>query len=277
MNRNAAASACSLVFLVAACVVLAEAPLRGSEQPVDKTPTVGFATRQGKSSRLRDYRPVGPVEARPSREIPNRGVPRKGSGSARPASDPVAQRRFGLSQPEPQVQFEGLSDDDNADVVGFRIVPPDTEGDVGPNHYVQYINDIAVIYDKAGNTVLGPFAGNAFWSGLGGPCDLRNDGDPLVRYDRQADRWVFSQFALPNFPNGPFYQCFAVSTTNDPTGEYWQYEFETDDDFFTDYGKTSPRGVTAGCGNGNYCPDASITNAQMAVFLVKAFQIPYLP
>ncbi len=36
-------------------------------------------------------------------------------------------------------------------------------------------------------------------------------------------------------------------------------------------------GITAGCGNGNYCPNAGITNAQMAVFLVKAFQIPYLP
>ena len=36
-------------------------------------------------------------------------------------------------------------------------------------------------------------------------------------------------------------------------------------------------GITAGCGNGNYCPNTSITNAQMAVFLVKAFQIPYLP
>jgi len=36
-------------------------------------------------------------------------------------------------------------------------------------------------------------------------------------------------------------------------------------------------GITAGGGSGNYCPNASITNAQMAVFLVKAFQIPYLP
>ena len=28
-------------------------------------------------------------------------------------------------------------------------------------------------------------------------------------------------------------------------------------------------GVTAGCGNGNYCPDASVTRAEMAVFLLK--------
>ena len=122
-------------------------------------------------------------------------------------------------------------------MTGLRTVPPDTEGDVGPDHYFQYINNVATIYDKTGNIVLGPFIGNAFWAGLGGPCEVQNDGDPLVRYDRQADRWVVSQFALPNFPDGPFYQCFAVSTTNDPTGEYWQYEFLTNETFFTDYGK----------------------------------------
>src|SRR5262249_46202555 len=36
-------------------------------------------------------------------------------------------------------------------------------------------------------------------------------------------------------------------------------------------------GITAGCGSGDYCPDAGISNAQMAVFLVKAFQLPYIP
>ena len=33
-------------------------------------------------------------------------------------------------------------------------------------------------------------------------------------------------------------------------------------------------GVTSGCGAGIYCPDASVTRAQMAVFLVKAFGLP---
>jgi hypothetical protein len=28
-------------------------------------------------------------------------------------------------------------------------------------------------------------------------------------------------------------------------------------------------GITAGCGGGNYCPDASVTRQQMAVFLLK--------
>ncbi|MFY9550991.1 MAG: S8 family serine peptidase, partial [Thermoanaerobaculia bacterium] len=40
---------------------------------------------------------------------------------------------------------------------------------------------------------------------------------------------------------------------------------------FHDFVNTVARhGVTAGCGGGNYCPNASVTRAQMAVFLLKA-------
>jgi hypothetical protein len=31
------------------------------------------------------------------------------------------------------------------------------------------------------------------------------------------------------------------------------------------------RGITGGCGGGNYCPSASVDRAQMAVFLVRTF------
>ncbi|HEY0515464.1 MAG TPA: S-layer homology domain-containing protein [Thermoanaerobaculia bacterium] len=38
------------------------------------------------------------------------------------------------------------------------------------------------------------------------------------------------------------------------------------------------RGVTAGCGNGNYCPDNQVNRNQMAVFLIKTFEGPsYVP
>ena len=33
-------------------------------------------------------------------------------------------------------------------------------------------------------------------------------------------------------------------------------------------------GITSGCSNGNYCPDANVTRDQMAVFLVRAFNLP---
>jgi len=34
-------------------------------------------------------------------------------------------------------------------------------------------------------------------------------------------------------------------------------------------------GITAGCGNGNYCPDAPLTRGQMAVFLSKALGLQW--
>ena len=33
-------------------------------------------------------------------------------------------------------------------------------------------------------------------------------------------------------------------------------------------------GITAGCGNGDYCPEQPVTRAQMAVFLVRTFSLP---
>jgi hypothetical protein len=33
-------------------------------------------------------------------------------------------------------------------------------------------------------------------------------------------------------------------------------------------------GITSGCGSGNYCPEQPVTRAQMAVFLVKTFNLP---
>ena len=59
--------------------------------------------------------------------------------------------------------FPGASNNDNGQVLGFLIAPPDTDGDVGPNHFVQMINSVTTIYDKNGNQLLGgPFASNAF-------------------------------------------------------------------------------------------------------------------
>ncbi len=33
-------------------------------------------------------------------------------------------------------------------------------------------------------------------------------------------------------------------------------------------------GITGGCGATTYCPDATVTRGQMAVFLIRAFNLP---
>jgi hypothetical protein len=111
--------------------------------------------------------------------------------------------------------------------------PPDTNGSVSKTHYVQWVNTGIAVFDKAtGNRVLGPVEGNLLWTGFGGNCERFNDGDPIVLYDKAADRWVLTQFAVTQ---APFSECIAVSTSPDPTGTYARYEYQYQD--FNDYPK----------------------------------------
>jgi len=118
----------------------------------------------------------------------------------------------------PLINFDGVPN-----VSG--VFPPDTDGDVGPNHYFQMINLAFAIWDKEGNLLYGPVDNSTLWAGFIGPWTGTNDGDPIVLYDEEADRWMASQFALNN-GNGKWYQLVAVSATPDPLGEYYRYAFE---------------------------------------------------
>jgi len=112
-------------------------------------------------------------------------------------------------------------------------VPPDTNGDIGPNHYIQIVNITFAIFDRAGNLLLGPNFINTIWNGFGGACQTSNDGDPIVLYDQLADRWLISQFALPD----PYYQCIAISQSGDPTGAWHRYAYQISSSEFNDYPK----------------------------------------
>jgi hypothetical protein len=158
-------------------------------------------------------------------------------------------RRHALSQSllinNPLNNFEGLSNQDNFNVFGFRVNPPDPVGDVGPNHYVEMINLVFAVYSKTGTLLLGPVDTGTLWANFAVPDCTDPSGDPIVLYDQFADRWILSQFTTRGFedPTLPFYDCVAVSQTGDPTGAYFRYAFITQPDtvdggfFFPDYPK----------------------------------------
>jgi hypothetical protein len=130
------------------------------------------------------------------------------------------------------LSFEGLGKA-NMSITG---TPPDTDGAVGATQYVQWVNtSFAVFNKKTGAKIGGPFAGNSLWRGFGTACERDNDGDPVVLWDKAAQRWVFTQFAVTGGP--PYLQCFAVSTSTDATGSYFRYAWQFPN--FNDYGKMS--------------------------------------
>lgn len=110
----------------------------------------------------------------------------------------------------------------------YGVAPPDTDGDVGLNHYIQMVNNGFQIFDKSGVALTTPADLSTIWQNLPGPW-VGNYGDPIVLYDEIADRWFLSQFSLPNFPNGPFYILIAVSQNFDPLGAYHLYVYSFTD------------------------------------------------
>jgi len=138
-----------------------------------------------------------------------------------------------LSAPTtPGLNFAGVGNGD----YGFdpNSAPPDTNGVVGATQYVQWVNQSFAVFDKTTGAIAAGFPknGNSLWAGFGGGCQNNNDGDPLVQYDKAANRWILSQFSVSTTP---FLQCVAVSTTSDATGTYARYAFQYAN--FPDYPK----------------------------------------
>ena len=180
--------------------------------------------------------------------------------------------------------------------------PSDNSLAVGPDHVMQVVNSRMAIFSKKGRTfaasgqvLYGPVETRNVFRDFGGPCENRNNGDAVARYDQLANRWlivmpIFSRVPVrqnepsvgrsgeparrsqpgqlrqpgdasplfqpgrsaetppappvapapgtpavgtpaPGAPSarpqeqGTYAMCYAVSTTPDPFGPYYRYEF----------------------------------------------------
>ena len=75
------------------------------------------------------------------------------------------------NMPPPLLTFDGI----NRTTSGCNCAPPDTHGDVGPNHYIQDVNVSFKVFDKNGNTLSGPTTYNSLFAPLvGTPCSGLN-------------------------------------------------------------------------------------------------------
>lgn len=201
-------------------------------------PVAGRAVRSAASPPVRSITPAPPpapdgrLRQVPLLPLPSRRPPKT---KPRDVERSVQSGPALPSMPAPTLSFEGLSNADNVAVHGFPVLPPDPNGDVGPAHYVQSINLLFRVFDKATGLPLTPALRiSDLFTGFGGPCETTDDGDPIVLYDHLADRWLLSQFARVG---PPFHQCIAISQTGDPTGAYFLYDFVMPNAKFNDYPK----------------------------------------
>lgn len=168
----------------------------------------------------------------PNREMPEpRPNPNKEAGPWMP-EDPARQK-----ETLPQVGATLGADFDGIAAQGFA--PSDSNMAIGPNHIVETVNVRLAVYNKSGTLLSGPTNFTAFFAPLGGNCSA-GASDPIVLYDRAADRWLISDIGI----GGTFTECIAVSKTNDPTGAYFLYSYSFGSNL-NDYPKLSTWATTS--------------------------------
>jgi hypothetical protein len=171
----------------------------------------GFAESRPLSELPMDYSPLSTREMPEPRPIPH----------AAPVlvpwlqGDPVLQKENGpFVSATPGVDFDGIP--------AQNYAPSDSNMAVGPNHIVETVNVRFAVYSKTGVILAGPTNITTLFGALGGNC-ASGSSDPIVNYDRLADRWVISDIGYTG--SAPYLECVAVSKTNDPTGAYFLYGY----------------------------------------------------
>lgn len=164
----------------------------------------------GKSPGASSDAPEAAREQEPDEPIPSPAPP----PTLSPAGIAVEQTSQGMRPAAPLVEsFDGLGAGFQGPqgTATFRN-PSDNSLAVGPDHIVQIVNSRIAIYSKKGSkygksgmVLYGPVATKSVWTGFGGVCEARNNGDAVVRYDQLAGRWlivlpIFSRIGPDEFP-----------------------------------------------------------------------------
>src|SRR5215831_14248081 len=108
-------------------------------------------------------------------------------GTAPPVRVVASFDGMGVGFEGPQGKYEGRNPSDNSLAVG-------------PDRIVQTVNSRLAILDKTGKPLYGPVNTNLVFAGLGGPCEARNNGDAVVRYDQLARRWLITMPIFSRIP-----------------------------------------------------------------------------
>ena len=226
-----------IVTAVLVLICLALPAFANKTKTVTNGPIVTTDVQHDTGPLLREIAPLLP-EFNPQtyHEIDNGEDPRFGEWTSRPyPPDAVLQRPENSptqQTPSPGLEFDALG---YGDSFFCNCMPADNDGAPGTTQYTEFVNTFYAVYSKTGALQLGPLAGDSFWSGFGGGCQNDNWGDPTIRFDAAAQRWVVAQFDLGSSGSGPYAECVAVSTTDDATGSWNRYRFAFSQ--FPDYPK----------------------------------------
>ena len=126
--------------------------------------------------------------------------------------------------------------------LNFQGLPPDSNGAIGPRHFMEFINGTVSVYNRTNGLRVQHKTNLKFWSDA--KVIISPDSavsDPRVIYDPTVQRWFASQVDFSAASEDPTFDAndflLAVSATSDPTGQWHGFLFQADPDtgYFADF------------------------------------------
>ena len=110
----------------------------------------------------------------------------------------------------PHSPLAGIFNNTNASGLSqLTVAPPDSTGAIGPNHYIEMVNQEIGVYDR--NLNLLSSTDNGTFMGTGGAGSV---SDPQIQWDGQAGHWLY---AALDVQTGANMLLFGWSKTADPS------------------------------------------------------------
>ena len=89
------------------------------------------------------------------------------------------------------------------------VAPPDSTGAIGPNNYVEMVNQQIGVYDRSLNLLSS--TDNGTFTGAGGAASV---SDPQIQWDGRGGRWLYAALGVATGAN---LLLFGWSKTSDPS------------------------------------------------------------
>jgi hypothetical protein len=124
------------------------------------------------------------------------------------------------TSPSPNATFMGLDDIPMADS-SYIIIPPDTDGAVGPSRILQGLNNNYRVIDKSDGSVISTVGTATFWAPTG-ETELLGLTDPRTLYDPYNQCWITEMQTITSRAG---HILIGVSQTSDPSGNWYLYRF----------------------------------------------------
>lgn len=127
--------------------------------------------------------------------------------------------------------FPGTTNQKELDDFRRSAFPPDTQGAIGPSHFVEIVNSSVTIYTRSGAKVTfgsdpsgRVFVDDFFRLTVGGATFPRAGSfDTRIVYDRRSGHWFASCLEFGSATPSDNDAILAVSRTSDPTGTWDKY------------------------------------------------------